>query len=663
MAPTASAPQDAAPSTVQRETASAPARSERTSQASEPPSDAAAGSRGVAAADTVADAGSDDGTPREPGTTPRGQVGAAGDVPTVAAFTVEVRSEDKAVRELVDKHIELKRYAAVDDLDEVELQRLMALSEKDVRNLLGALGHFNPQVDIRASGPVAQHPTVVVTIEPGPRTRVADVRFDFQGDIATNPDADVAQQRQAITEDWSLHEGEAFSQSDWSSAKSDALRGLVAKRYPTGKISHSLADIDAPENAAHLQLTLDSGPLYRLGPITVKGQERYDPVLAERLSWLKPGEVYDQKRLVDAQQRLAASGYYNAAYIAIDPEGEPSAVPVTIQVREAKLQRLNLGVGFSTDSGPRLTLEHRHNKVPGIGWRAITKIHANRKTPLLESEWMSLPSSGGWRWAALGRIERIDDDSLVTSAVKLRYGRVKSEERYDRNIYVQYDRATVRLSSEARVNSSITANNLGDALIGDGAAISLNYAWTGRYFDNATNPRSGFGLGFDVGGGTTLLNGNKPFVRAQGRWLGLMPLRSSRLQFRTEVGAVMANDRAAIPASYLFRTGGDTSVRGYGFRRIGIPYEGDITLPGRYMAVASVEWLRPIFEDRFPGLLEHAVFVDVGGVANKAQDIRSNWGVGTGVRMNTPVGPLALDVAYGVESKAVRLHMSVGFVF
>jgi translocation and assembly module TamA len=129
------------------------------------------------------------------------------------------------------------------------------------------------------------------------------------------------------------------------------------------------------------------------------------------------------------------------------------------------------------------------------------------------------------------------------------------------------------------------------------------------------------------------------------------------------VGAVIADDEAAIPASYLFRTGGDTTVRGYGFRRIGIPYEGDITLPGRYMAVGSVEWLRPILQERFPGLLEHAVFVDVGGVANKARDIRSNWGVGTGVRMNTPVGPLALDVAYGLQSKAVRLHMSVGFVF
>ena len=199
--------------------------------------------------------------------------------------------------------------------------------------------------------------------------------------------------------------------------------------------------------------------------------------------------------------------------------------------------------------------------------------------------------------------------------------------------------------------------------MGDGAAISLNYAWTGRYFDNMTAPRSGHGLAFELGGGTTLLNGNKPFVRAVGRLVGFMPLKSSRLQFRTDVGAVVANNQAAIPASYLFRTGGDSSVRGYGFRRIGIPYAGDVTLPGRYMAVGSVEWLHPLMQERFGGLLEHALFVDVGGVGNKAQDISTNVGVGTGVRMNTPVGPLALDVAYGLKTKSIRLHMSVGFVF
>jgi translocation and assembly module TamA len=37
--------------------------------------------------------------------------------------------------------------------------------------------------------------------------------------------------------------------------------------------------------------------------------------------------------------------------------------------------------------------------------------------------------------------------------------------------------------------------------------------------------------------------------------------------------------------------------------------------------------------------------------------------VGTGVRINSPVGPMELDLAYGLQSRAFRLHMNVGFTF
>lgn len=137
----------------------------------------------------------------------------------------------------------------------------------------------------------------------------------------------------------------------------------------------------------------------------------------------------------------------------------------------------------------------------------------------------------------------------------------------------------------------------------------------------------------------------------------------SSLVLRTEAGALLAAKQARLPSTYMFRTGGDTTVRGYGYRKIGIDFGDDLIGPGRYMAVGSVEWQRPILQDRFPGLLQHTLFVDVGSVANNIGDLRPNWGVGTGVRLITPVGPMALDVAYGLQSKAFRLHMTVGFVF
>jgi translocation and assembly module TamA len=60
---------------------------------------------------------------------------------------------------------------------------------------------------------------------------------------------------------------------------------------------------------------------------------------------------------------------------------------------------------------------------------------------------------------------------------------------------------------------------------------------------------------------------------------------------------------------------------------------------------------------------ESAVFVDVGSVADRVADMQARVGVGAGVRWRSPVGPVAVDVAYGVQAKAVRLHLSLGFTF
>jgi len=165
--------------------------------------------------------------------------------------------------------------------------------------------------------------------------------------------------------------------------------------------------------------------------------------------------------------------------------------------------------------------------------------------------------------------------------------------------------------------------------------------------------------------GMTTVGLKKPFARVVGRWLGLFPVGSggSRLALRAEGGAIIANREARIPGSYMFRTGGDSTVRGYGYRDIGINLGDDVIGPGRYMTVGSVEYQRPILQERFPGLLEHTLFVDVGSVANRASDLRAHWGVGTGVRVISPVGPMELDVAYGFKDRQIRLHMNVGFVF
>ena len=49
---------------------------------------------------------------------------------------------------------------------------------------------------------------------------------------------------------------------------------------------------------------------------------------------------------------------------------------------------------------------------------------------------------------------------------------------------------------------------------------------------------------------------------------------------------------------------------------------------------------------------------------------RTNWvtsaprvGLGAGVRWRSPVGPVQADLAYGVKTQEVRLHLRLGFSF
>jgi translocation and assembly module TamA len=112
-----------------------------------------------------------------------------------------------------------------------------------------------------------------------------------------------------------------------------------------------------------------------------------------------------------------------------------------------------------------------------------------------------------------------------------------------------------------------------------------------------------------------------------------------------------------VPIALLFRTGGDTTVRGYAFDSLG-PRIGDATVGGRYYAIGSAEvvrWIAPTW-----GI---AAFVDAGNAADRVSDLKPVYGYGVGARLRTPIGPMRLDVAYGEAARTVRLHLSVGLSF
>lgn len=54
-----------------------------------------------------------------------------------------------------------------------------------------------------------------------------------------------------------------------------------------------------------------------------------------------------------------------------------------------------------------------------------------------------------------------------------------------------------------------------------------------------------------------------------------------------------------------------------------------------------------------------ATFIDKGN-AGDSWTMGLKTGVGVGIRWVSPVGPIRVDIAHGVEDNSVRLHFSMG---
>ncbi|HOE40629.1 MAG TPA: autotransporter assembly complex family protein [Rhodoferax sp.] len=575
-----------------------------------------------------------------------------------AAFVLDIIAPDE-IKQTLERHLDLQRYRTLTDLTDEELDRLLDQARLDARNLIATLGYFSPVIDIERlpPGDAAASQRVSIKVTVGAPVQVSEVQLRFVGPIAT--DLQAAEQRQLIQESWSLSAGSRFTQARWSDAKQQALRQLTTRRYPAGSVTQTLADIDPVTRQVRLELTLESGPAYQLGELVVTGLGRFDADLVRRLARIPVGADYDQAALVQAQQRLTESGFFSSAFVSIDTRTDPQAARVLVALREAKLQKIVVGVGASTDSGARVSVEHLHNQLPWLGWNATSKLSVDRETQYIGTSLTAPPDERGWRWNTLALLLNQTSGSFDVASQRLRAGASKETERIDRSYYLQFDRADSAATdlTEFERTESITAN----------------YSFTLRSFNAMPFPTGGWAWGLELGGGTTLGSENVPFGRVLTRWQNFWQLGSSsqaptnrhagRLSLRGQVGAVVAKDGASLPATQLFLAGGDNSVRGYSLRSIGTDLKDGQVSAGRYMVVGSLEWQHPITRNGVLTEWESVLFVDAGAVADRPADLQAKVGVGAGARWKSPVGPLQIDLAYGVDDRKWRLHMNLGFSF
>ena len=82
--------------------------------------------------------------------------------------------------------------------------------------------------------------------------------------------------------------------------------------------------------------------------------------------------------MIGTNDLARARGFYDAVFVSLDPEGPADAPPVKVELKETLRQKWVMGLGVRSDSGPRLTAEYTQNRLPGLGWRGVTKLSVDK---------------------------------------------------------------------------------------------------------------------------------------------------------------------------------------------------------------------------------------------------------------------------------------------
>ena len=546
-----------------------------------------------------------------------------------------------AIESTISASVDLVRWQDFADMTEELLDRLAREAVPQAREAAATQGYFSAKVDLaidRSTVPAA----ITLSVVPGAPSLVTRATVGVLGPAQLD-DPSGTEAIARIRRDWGLPVGDVFRQSAWTSAKDRAVAGLAASPYAAARLVASEAKIDPEANSAELSVEISSGPAFHFGDIDVRGLDRYTPELVMAFSTIRPGDLYGERPLDDFIRRLLASGYFASAQASIvpDPEHAESA-PVTLAVIEAPPKHLEFGLGYSTDTQWKASGNYSDVNIDGHALQFYADARVETKVSSGSIRFVLPPAQGGWLDTFTAGLERTDIENLVTRTAAVTWRRRSivetSTPAFGAGYYVDQQLPT----------GSPTENS---------HALYVNGEYTWRFVDNLLQPERGYMANVQVGAGVPGAS-TRGFGRLIGKVAVWWPLdRNTSLFARADAGAVLADSRDGIPSTFLFRTGGDTTVRGYAFDSLGVPL-GEAIVGGRYYTAASMEITRWIGENW--GV---ATFVDAGNAVDSLHDLHLALGYGVGGRFRTPIGPFRVDVAYGQDAHSVRVHFSVGLSF
>lgn len=500
---------------------------------------------------------------------------------------------------------------------------------------LQAMGYYESQLTLSAdtTGNCAKATLNVLT---GPPVILARADIRLHGDAASDPVF------QRLVDEDALHIGERLQHDRYSRLKRNLQQSLINRGYMEGSLTRHELNIDTVRRKATIVLVVESGPRYQFGKVEVSGSD-LDPELIDAYVQFEEGQPFDSKRVLETQQAYLGAGYFSAARIQkgnTDPISRQ--IPISISLTDSPRWSLLTGLGFSTDTGPRIRLgvENRRVNKKGHRFRAETQLSeveqgagASYQIPLADPlhERLDLHTS-----YVNENTDSNTNERWMTGADYI----VELKNKWVSTASLEYLRETWQIADE----------------VDQAELVMPGYQLSRIKANDPVYPTFGWRISGKVRFAHQSISSTASFVQFTPSAKLVFPLAGGRVLTRMDLGYTEIKDVYELPASLRFFAGGDSSIRGFGYESLGPEDEDGDVIGGRHLATGSLEYDHPLSEK-----WHLAVFSDAGNAFNDIEDYELRHSAGLGIRWRSPLGPIRLDMARAIdENRDWRVHLSMG---
>lgn len=543
----------------------------------------------------------------------------------------EIGGADERLTANIRAHVRLPTLGC--ETSALRLARFLPGIRQDVVRAGRALGYYHLQQQSRFEITEACW-RLVVQVEPGEPVRFAAVN------VSVNSDSELFG---PVLSELPVTSGQQLNQSDYEQIKTNLSALAVEQGFFDARYEHAELQLDLVNNTADVDLQFAPGSRYRIGAVNIQEIDALSEDFIRRFLSISSGDYYSSDSLLGLRNSLNSSHYFSS--VAVTPQISQASngqVPVQIGLNMRPQRVYAIGLGATTDIGPRIRLDYedRYLNRSGHSFKGnagISPVQQNLdlsyRIPLRNPATESLEFSIGYLAE--------DTDTFTSDSTKFAttYSFINSwdwRQKYFLNI--QHDK------------SDIGGNQVTADFVIPGISLDRTSA------DDALYPSRGWRLFAELKGASDSLLSSETFVQMNLTGKLIRSIGSSRVLLRFDAGTTLVKEERVLPASILYFSGGDQSVRGYQYESLGPTNEAGEVVGGKHKLSFGLEYDFPIADS-----WKLAVFADSGNAFNNFTDFDLKNGAGVGVRWLSPIGPIRVDLASALDDdNKWRLHITMG---